>query len=73
MQADGGNLYRARAALSFLEHITTYYSDEADTPPSDFGFGLSTILRYIEDEIIAAENQIEEWGEKARGEKNGNA
>jgi len=40
MQADGGNLYRARAALSFLEHITTYYSDEADTPPrspSDLG------------------------------------
>jgi hypothetical protein len=74
MQADGGNLYRARSALAFLGHITTYYnSDEADTPPNDFGFGLSTILYYIEQEIIAAENQIEEWGKKERGKKNGSA
>jgi hypothetical protein len=70
MQADGGNLYLARSALAFLEHIITYYnSDEADTPPNDFGFGLSTILRYIEDEIIAAENQIEEWGKRKEGRK----
>jgi hypothetical protein len=61
MRSDGGNLFRAQAALSFLRHITTYYNDQ-DTgcPPETFGFGLSTILGYIEDEIIAASNELTE-------------
>jgi hypothetical protein len=61
MRADGGNLFRAQAALSFLGHITAFYnSHDADCPPDDFGFGLSTILGYIEDEIIAASNELTE-------------
>jgi len=73
MEADGGNLYRARVALSFLGHIAACYeSDKANFPPEDFGFGLSTILYYIEQEIMAAEEEIE--GETAETEgKNGNA
>ena len=65
MQADGGNLFRAQAALSFLGHIASCYeSDKANFPPENFGFGLAIILRYIEDEIIAAENETENSKEK---------
>ena len=63
MQADGGNLFRAQAALSFLGHVTACYNgNEADSPPENFGFELSTILRYIEDEITAAESGQTEKG-----------
>ena len=73
MKNDGGNLYRARVALSFLGYIATCYEgDKANFPPEDFGFGLATILSYIEDEIIAAEEEND--GEAAETEKkNGNA
>jgi len=73
MQAEGRNLYRARVALSFLGHIAACYeSDKANFPPEDFGFGLATILNYIEDEIIAAEEEND--GEAAgTEEKNGKA
>jgi len=68
MQADGGNLYRAQAALSFLAHIAACYeSGKANFPPEDFGFGFSTILYYIEQEIMAAEEEIE--GETAETEE----
>ena len=61
MQNDGGNLFRAQAALSFLGHITAYYNEhDAECPPEGFGFGLSTILGYIEDEIIAASHELTE-------------
>jgi hypothetical protein len=70
MKADGGNLYRAQAALSFLGHIATFYNDnEANNPPTDFWFGLATILGYIEDEVIAADTARTEEDEKC--EKNG--
>ena len=61
MQADGWNLLRAQAALSFLGHITAFYNDQ-DTgcPPETFGLGLSTILGYIEAEIIAASHELTE-------------
>ena len=59
MKADGGNLYRAQAALTFLGHITAFYNDQdAGCPPDTFGFGLSTILSYIEEEIIAASEEL---------------
>jgi hypothetical protein len=61
MQADGGNLYRAQSALTFLGYIATFYNDnKANSPPADFWFGLATILGYIEGEVIAAENEITE-------------
>jgi hypothetical protein len=52
-----GYLYRAQAALSALGHIACFYSEEANAPPSDFGFGLSVILGYIEDDVTAAYNE----------------
>ncbi|MDR0642082.1 MAG: hypothetical protein LBG07_06455 [Treponema sp.] len=46
-----GCLHRVQAALSFLEHIACYYSEEADVPP------LSVILSHIEDDVTAAYNE----------------
>jgi hypothetical protein len=53
-----GYLYRAQAALSALGHIACFYDEEADTPPSDFGFGLSVILGHIQDDVTAAYNEL---------------
>ncbi|MDR1933790.1 MAG: hypothetical protein LBQ57_13320 [Spirochaetales bacterium] len=53
-----GYLYRAQAALSALEHITCFYSEEADAPPADFGFGLSVLLGYINDNVTRAYNEL---------------
>jgi hypothetical protein len=50
-------LYRAQAALSALAHITCFYDEDADTPPKNFGLGLSVILSHIEDEVRAAYNE----------------
>jgi len=73
VKADGFNLYRARVALSFLGHMAACYaSDRANFPPDDFGFGLSTILYYIEEEIAAAEEEIERKVAETEN-KNGNA
>jgi hypothetical protein len=60
-----GYLYRAQAALSALGHITCFYDEEADTPPNDFGFGLSVILSHIQDDVTAAYNELTEPKEKA--------
>jgi hypothetical protein len=61
-----GYLDRAQAALSTLGHIARFYSSEdANEPPSDFGFGLSVILGYIEDEITEAYNECTKPKEKA--------
>ena len=53
-----GNLYRAQAALSCLQHLACFYSEDAETPPAQFGFGLSVILGFIEDEVTQAYNAI---------------
>jgi hypothetical protein len=58
MHSVDGDLYRVLAALSFLGHIACFYSEEADTPPVDFGFGLSVILGYIEDDVTSAYNEL---------------
>jgi hypothetical protein len=50
-------LDRAQAALSALGHFACYYDEEADIPPQDFGFGLSVILGYIEDDIREVYNE----------------
>jgi hypothetical protein len=55
-----GYLYRAQAALSCLEHLACYYSEEADVPPGDFGFGLSIIFSCIKDDVTAAYNELTE-------------
>jgi hypothetical protein len=60
-----GYLYRAQAALSALGHITCFYDEEADTPPQDFGFGLSVILSHIEDDVKAAYNKLAKKEEDA--------
>jgi hypothetical protein len=49
-----GHLYRAQAALSCLEHLACFYSEEANVPPANFGFGLSVILDHINDDVTAA-------------------
>jgi hypothetical protein len=68
MTNDGGNLFRAQASLAFLGHVCTFYSDsDANNPPTDFWFGLATVLGYIEDEVIAAQRT----GEGEKCEKNG--
>jgi len=68
MKADGGNLFRAQAALAFLGHITAFYNEqEAGCPPENFGFGLSTILNYIEAELIAVDNESTEEKETKNG------
>jgi hypothetical protein len=54
MNTPNGYLYRAQAALSFLGHIACFYDEDADTPPTDFGFGLSVILNSIEADIRSA-------------------
>jgi hypothetical protein len=59
-----GNLYRAQAALSCLQHLTCFYDVEADTPPKSFGFGLSVILGFIETEVTQAYNTITKKDEK---------
>ena len=53
-----GYLHRAMAALSCLGHMACFYDEAADTPPTDFGFGLSVILGHIEDCVIQAYNGI---------------
>jgi hypothetical protein len=53
-----GYLYRAQAALSALGHIACFYSEEAETPPADFGFGLSALLGYINDDVTRAYNEL---------------
>ena len=58
------HLYRAQAALSALGHIACYYDEEAEASPSDFGFGLSVILSYIEDDVTAAYNECTKPKEK---------
>ena len=53
-----GYLYRAQAALSCLGHIACFYGEDADTPPSNFGLGLSVILGYIEADVTNAYNGL---------------
>jgi hypothetical protein len=53
-----GYLYRAQAALSVPGHIACFYSEEAGTPPADFGFGLSALLGYINDDVTRAYNEL---------------
>jgi hypothetical protein len=59
-----GYLYRAQAALSCLEHFACFYDEKADTPPANFGFGLSVILSHIEDDVTAAYNEYTKPEEK---------
>jgi hypothetical protein len=59
------HLYQAQAALSFLRHITCYYDNNATIPPDNFGFGLSVILDYINDDVTAAYNEYTKPEEKA--------
>jgi hypothetical protein len=54
------HLYQAQAALSFLRHITCYYNNNATIPPEDFGYGLSVILDYINDDVTAAYTECTE-------------
>jgi hypothetical protein len=61
-----GNLYRAQAALSCLEHLACFYDKEADVPPADFGFGLSVILDHIRDDVTAAYDEYTEPEEKTQ-------
>jgi hypothetical protein len=60
-----GHLYRAQAALSCLEHLAYYYSEKADAPPANFGFGFSVILNHINDDVTAAYNEYAKEGEPA--------
>ena len=60
-----GFLFKAQAALSFLGQITCFYDENADPPPGDFGFGLSVVIGYIEDEVRQAYNLITETEEGA--------
>jgi hypothetical protein len=53
-----GYLYRAQAALTALGHIACFYSEEANTPPANFGFGLSVLLDYINDDVTKAYNGL---------------
>jgi hypothetical protein len=53
-----GYLYRAQAALSALGHIACFYSEEAETPPANFGFGLSVLLGHINDDVTRAYNKL---------------
>jgi hypothetical protein len=58
------HLYRAQAALSCLENLACFYSEDAETSPPDFGFGLSIIFSYIKDDVTAAYNELTEPKEK---------
>jgi hypothetical protein len=51
-------LDRAQAALSCLGYFAAYLEEEADTLPACFGFGLSVILKYIEDDVTGAHEAI---------------
>jgi hypothetical protein len=51
-----GYLYRAQTALSCLEHLFCFYSEDAEAPP-DFDCGLSAILDHIGDDVRAAYNE----------------
>jgi hypothetical protein len=53
-----GYLFRVQAALSCLAHIAAFYGEDADTPPSNFGLGLSVILGYIETDVTNAYNKL---------------
>ena len=65
MNTVDGYLHRAMAALACLGHIACFYNDgEADSPPPDFGYGLSVILNWIEDEVTQAYNGLTEKGEE---------
>jgi hypothetical protein len=59
-----GHLYRAQAALSALGHIACFYDEDADTPPKNFGLGLSVILSHIEEDVTAAYNGLTKTEEK---------
>jgi hypothetical protein len=50
-------LFRARAALSCLEHLACYYDNTSAMPPEYFGFGFSVILGHIGDDVTAAYNE----------------
>jgi hypothetical protein len=58
-------LYRSKAALSCLEHLACYYDNTVTMPPEGFGFGLSVIFGYINDDVHAAYNELVEPKEKA--------
>ena len=57
-------LYKSQAALSALGSIARYYANDTSMPPQDFGFGLSVILGYIEDDIRADYNECTKPKEK---------
>jgi hypothetical protein len=58
-------LYQAKAALSALGYIARYHNNDTTLPPEDFGYGLSVILDYINDDVTAAYNGLTEPKEKA--------
>ena len=62
MDTPDGHLFRAQSALASLGYFAAYLESEADTPPENFGFGLSVILRYIESDVTAAYNGITKKG-----------
>ena len=54
-----GNLLTAQAELTCLECMAAAYDDEnVDTPPPLFWFGLSMILKHIEDEVKDAYDEV---------------
>jgi hypothetical protein len=62
----GHHLCRAQAALSCLEHLACFYSEEAEAPPTDFGFGLAVILDHIGEDVTAAYAEYTKPEEKAK-------
>jgi hypothetical protein len=58
------HLYRAQAALSSLEHLTCLYSEDTESPPPNFGFGLSVLLAHIDKDITAAYDEYTKPEEK---------
>jgi hypothetical protein len=56
-------LYRAKAALLVLGNLACFM-DKDSTPAEEFGFGLSVILGYIEDDVTAAYNEYMKPKEK---------
>jgi hypothetical protein len=58
-------LYKAKAALSCMEHLACYYDNTSTMPPEDFGAGLYVILNYINDDVKAAYNELTKPKEKA--------
>jgi hypothetical protein len=58
-------LYRAQTALTALSYLTHSFDENTDPPP-DFGFGLSTILDHINDDVMAAYNEYTKPEEAVR-------